>query len=151
MHIYQSWNQRLGNFFYHPLLHMQSQIISSCKKKNGNIRTAESKILFVLSYYVFYYVLMGVVSLIVFTVETLGQTVAVNTIQQYFVCEAAGTGSVCDRSSFDKLGTQFLWYLNSIFFGFVPIVNLTFIVNWTAVKKSCHQLQMWWSWQSDDI
>ena len=87
----------------------------------------------------------------VVTVEFLQQSARVKAILHYFVCEAAGTGNECDRSGFDNLGAQFLFFLNSLWLGLLAIVNLIFVVNWTAMKKSCHQFQTRWSQQSDNV
>ena len=96
-----------------------------------------------------YTALGGVTSMSVVTVEFLDQNERVKAILHYFVCEAAGAGSECDTSGFDTLGAKFLFFFNAVWLGLLAIVNLIFVVNWTAVKKSCHHFQMQWSGQSN--
>ena len=102
------------------------------------LSTAETKIILVLCYYA----LFGVSSLTYFSVESIDQDVKIRAIQQYFVCEAAGSGKECDRSSFDTLGYEGLIIVTYLLLGFIPTVNLTFAVNWSATKSSCHRIWM---------
>ena len=87
--------------------------------------TAETKIILVLCYYA----LFGVSSLSYFSVESIDQDVKIRAIQQYFVCEAAGSGKECDRSGFDTLGYEGLIIVTYLLLGLIPTVNLIFVVN----------------------
>ena len=66
----------------------------------------------------------------------------VSAIQQYFVCEAVGSGTECDHSGFDNFGYGGLTVLAYLMLGFVPAVNLTFVINWTAARASCKHFWM---------
>ena len=83
------------------------------------------------------------VSLSLISVESVGQDIKIIAIQEYFVCEAAGSGIECDQSSFAILGSQGLVLINYLILGLVPIANLIFVVNWRDLKKSCQDFWMW--------
>ena len=55
-------------------------------------------------------------------------------IEQYFVCEAAGTGIECDHSNIDQYTSIGLESLLIITFGLAPVINLIFVVNWVVAK-----------------
>ena len=55
-------------------------------------------------------------------------------IEQYFVCEAAGTGIECDYSDIDQYTYAGLESLLMVTFGLAPVTNLIFVVNWTVAK-----------------
>ena len=107
-------------------------------KKVWKFSIPETKILVVLCYYGFF----GVVTLSLLSVESIEQEVQSTAIQEYFICEAAGSSSECDRSSFATVGAQGLVLLNYLMLGLVPTVNLIFVVQWRALKKSCQQFWM---------
>ena len=104
------------------------------------ISTAETKIILVLCYYA----LFGLVALSYFAVESAYQEDQFQAIQQYFVCEAVGSGTECDRSEFDNanFGYPGLTLLVYLMLGLIPAVNLTFVINWTVVGKSCKHFWM---------
>ena len=104
----------------------------SSRKGVCNISTAENKVVLVLCYYA----LFGLVTLTTFSVEYAHQELQYTAIQQYFVCEAAGSGQECDRSSFDSLGYHGLVLVGYFLLGLLPVVNLTFVINWTVAKAS---------------
>ena len=84
-----------------------------------------------------YYALFGLVALSDFAVEIANQEDQFQAIQQYFVCEAVGSGMECDRSEFEKFDYHGLTVLVYLMLGLVPTVNLTFVINWTAARVSC--------------
>ena len=57
-------------------------------------------------------------------------------IEQYFTCEAAGSGADCDRSHFDKSVYPGLVTSTFALLGFLPCVSLIFVVNWRGVKET---------------
>ena len=112
---------------------IQNQIATGFRKGVWKLSTAETKIIVVLCYYA----LFGLVALSYFAVESANQEEQFQAIQQYFVCEAVGSGTECDRSGFDNFGYRGLIVLADLMLGLIPTVNLTFVINWTAAKKSC--------------
>ena len=115
------------------LICIQNQIATGFKKQVWKISTAETKIILVLCYFA----LFGLVSLSYFAIETANQDDVLVAIQQYFVCEAVGSGTECDRSGFDHFGLHGLTVFVYLLLGLIPAVNLTFVINWTAAKESC--------------
>ena len=75
-------------------------------------------------------------------VEIANQEGQFQAIQQYFVCEAVGSGMECDRSGFDNFGNPGLTSLAYLMLGLIPAVNLTFVINWTVAGKSCKHFWM---------
>ena len=118
------------------ILHIQSQFRSLNKKGICNWNPAETKITMVLIYYGVFLL----TALIYFSVASTDLDTAVLGIQQYFVCEAAGSGMECDRSSFDQFGF-YMGMLVYIMIGFLPAVNLVFVINWTATRRSCRRVK----------
>ena len=96
------------------------------------ISTAETKIVLVLCYYA----LFGIVTLSYFSVVVAEQKSEFLAIQQYFICEAAGSGVECDRSGFNHFGYQKGVVVVYLLLGLIPTVNLTFVINWTVAKDS---------------
>ena len=111
----------------------QNQIATGFRKGVWKLSTAETKIVVVLCYYA----LFGLVALSYFSVESAYQEEQFQVIQQYFVCEAVGSGTECDRSGFDNFGYHGLTILAYLMLGLLPAVNLTFVINWTAASESC--------------
>ena len=100
------------------------------------VSTPEAKILLVL----LYYAVIVIVSLSYYSVQ-VGEHLQeddITLIAQYFICEAAGSnnGVECDRSGFDRLGYNGLRVLIYLLLGLIPVVNLTFVINWTVAKMS---------------
>ena len=56
-------------------------------------------------------------------------------IEQYFTCEAAGSGADCDSSHFDQSVYAGLVTSTFALLGFLPCVSLIFVVNWRGVKE----------------
>ena len=117
-----------GHFSY-PC--MQNLIATGFRKGVWKISTAETKIILVLCFYG----LFGVLSMSYFALETAGHEDQYQAIQQYFVCEAVGSGVECDRSGFENISYFDLVALVYLMLGLVPAVNLTFVINWTAAKE----------------
>ena len=57
-------------------------------------------------------------------------------VEQYFVCEAAGTGIECDHSDINQYTYAGPVSVSNIMFGLAPVVNLVFVLNWTAAKAT---------------
>ena len=112
---------------------MQAQITSSYKGGLQKIRTAETKIILIL----FYGAIHGIITLCFLAMSLANQAELSAAIQQYFSCEASGTGMECDRSNINQFNYSALLFIVSIMFGFAPAVNLTFVVNWTGAKSFC--------------
>ena len=110
----------------------QSQITSSLKSGVWKISTAESKIILVLCYYA----LFGMVALSYFSIGAAKQGDEVTAITDYFLCEAVGSGEECDRSGFEDFGYHGLAVLAYFLLGFIPFVNLIFVINWTVAKAT---------------
>ena len=106
------------------------------------ISTPEAKILLVL----LYYAVIVIVTLSYYSVQ-VGEQLQENDITpiaQYFICEASGSGNgvECDRSGFDHLGYHGLAVLIYLLLGLIPVVNLTFVINWTVAKESMKRIWM---------
>ena len=105
------------------------------------ISTPEAKILLVLMYYA----VIVIVTLSYYSVqvgEQLQQDDITPIIAQYFICEAAGSGNgvECDRSGFGHFGYHGLGVLIYLLLGLIPVVNLTFVINWTVAKESLKRI-----------
>ena len=111
---------------------MQRQIPSSFRKRIWKISTAETKIILVLCFYA----LFSIIALTYFSIGVAHQEDEASAIQQYFICEATGSGMDCDRSGFDHFGYRGLAVLFYWLLGFIPAVNLIFVINWTMAKAS---------------
>ena len=131
LHVYKYY----GSLFS---FRMQHQIVHGLKKGIWKISTPETKILIVLCYYF----LFGVVSLSYFSIESANREDYLLAIQRYFICEAAGSGTECDRSGFDNFGYRWVGSLVFLMLGLIPAVNLTFVINWTVAKELCKNLWM---------
>ena len=114
-------------------MYVQHQIATGFKKGVWKLSTSETKVILVLCYYA----LFGLVALSYFAVESANQDDYLQAIQQYFVCEAVGSGMECDRSGFENNNYHFWNILVYMMLGFIPAVNLTFVINWTAARASC--------------
>ena len=105
------------------------------------ISTAETKIMLVLCYYALFGIaLLGYLSVVIDEEED-----KIVAITEYFMCEAAGSGVECDRSGFDHFGFHGLLVLINLLLGFIPVVNLIFVINWTVAKQSMKHTWMKYS------
>ena len=91
-----------------------------------------------------YYALFSVILLIHLSTRILDNSGNQSTsLQTYFVCEAFGSGMECDHSGFDQFGTADVSVLVFLLlFSLIPLVNLTFVINWTAAMGSCKHIWM---------
>ena len=112
---------------------MQTQITTSYKQGIWKVRTAETKIILILCYDGILVVLL----LCFFAVRGVRRSERLAATQQYFVCEAAGTGMECDRSNIENFLSSVLFCIGFVLLGFAPAVNLIFVVNWTGAKSFC--------------
>ena len=96
------------------------------------ISTAEKKLLAVLCYYI----LFGITALVSFAFYLAQKETLTATTIQYFTCEATGhVPGKCDRGLFEQHDD--IWWLICISFillGFIPTVNLIFVVNFGEVR-----------------
>ena len=99
---------------------MQNQITSSYRKVN--------------------YGIFGIVTLSYFSLGIINQNEYITAIEQYFVCEAAGSGAECDRSEFEQFTYSGLEITTFALLGFTPFVNLIFVVNWRTSKDLCQKI-----------
>ena len=53
----------------------------------------------------------------------------IDAIQHYFVCDGAGSQMECDRSQFEQFTYYGLVIATFFLLGFLPCVNLIFVVN----------------------
>ena len=100
------------------------------KKENSNLAVIETKVLIALTYYAVF----GVVAMADFALFTARNDEHISEIYEYFVCEAKGSGSECDRTGFEKQ-RAWLHSLTYALLGLLPLVNLIFVVSW---KKVAH-------------
>ena len=112
---------------------LQKQGIFLKNKKGIHlISTAEKKLLLVLSYYI----IAGVSGLVYFAVFTADLDMIRKTVASYFLCEAFGhVPGKCDRTHLQRFWTWWLQGLTYLFIGCIPLVYMTFVVNFTTVKK----------------
>ena len=96
------------------------------------ISTAEKKLLVVLCYYIIF----AVTALIAFCLYTARRDTLIAATMQYFACEATGhVPGRCDRASFQQHNDN--WWLSCVIYillGFIPTVNLIFVVNFGEVQ-----------------
>ena len=97
----------------------------------GISNLAEWKILFVLSYYVIF----GVSALIYFGLLTSTSVRFSQALQENFICEASGIENNCDHSEFEQFTYPMLAGTTYFLIGFIPVVNLGFVIQWTAAQK----------------
>ena len=77
-----------------------------------------------------------------FAVEYAYYKAQYKAIQKYFFCEAAGSETECDRSSFDDLSIHGLVLAGYFLQGLLPVINLSFVINWTLAKAFFKQLRL---------
>ena len=106
---------------------------SSYMQANRELIAAERKLLLVL----FYYVTFGIVMLSYLAVQSADKDYISSALEQYFICEAPGSGADCSRSEFDKPVYAGLVTATFLMLGFLPCVNLIFVVSWQGVKEFC--------------
>ena len=104
------------------------------------ISTAETKILIILCYYA----LFAVVSLSYFTAGLEDQDEFLDAIERYFVCEGARSQMECNRAELEQFTYPGVVIATFVLLGFIPCVNLIFVINWRATKKLWKSIQMRW-------
>ena len=114
------------------------------------LSTAEKKLLFVLSYYLVF----GVIMLIFFVTFAARGEGANAAADEYFACEAPGhVPGKCDRELEDVFNYfSGYWWLASVSFllaGLVPMVFLTFVLDVKSIRRKistfrsfCHKLKL---------
>ena len=120
-HVYVFVFKRKGHIM-HPIpsyLLPQNWIFGrKFKKGNSNLTVIETKIFIALTYYAVF----GVVTMADFALFTANQDNHISEIQKYFVCEAKGSGSECDRSQFEGQ-RGWLHSLSYILLGLLPLIS----------------------------
>lgn len=103
---------------------------SSTTKGKWKIENPYTKILVILCYDA----LLGVSAVIFYSITSSDQDERVTSIQKYFLCEATGSTSECDRSDIGGFTIIVLGLVVYSMLGIVPALNLVFVINWTATK-----------------
>ena len=97
-----------------------------------NITIAEIKLLVILSYASIF----GCLVITHLSITSAHQKDRLAATTAYFDCELQGTPNNCSRDEIERLvEDQILLFIAYVCMGFFPLVNLTYIVNWTAAKK----------------
>ena len=108
------------------IYYLQNWIIQRrYKKKNSKINIVQAKIFIAL----LYYAVFGIISLVYISLSESSQDIFLEELQKYFVCEAKGTGSACDRSQFEQHQHTWLRGLTFTLLGLLPLVNLIFVIS----------------------
>ena len=118
----------------------QNQIATSYRSRSWKISTAETKILVVLCYYAIF----GIIALSFFAISSAEQEEFINAIEEYFICEGAGSQMECDRSQFEQYTYSGLVITTFVLLGFLPCVNLIFVIKWGAGKHFFHGIWVRW-------
>ena len=118
-------------------IYIQNQIASSYRKGIWKFSASETKILIAL----FNYGIFGIITLSYFSIGTINKNEFITAVEQYFVCEAAGSGTECDRSEFEQFLYSGLEITTFALLGFAPYVNLIFVINWRATKDLCQRIR----------
>lgn len=98
-----------------------------------DITIAETKILFVLCYYVVF----GVITLAYFGYTTADQEDFVNGIKSYFTCEASGqrpNSTPCDPDLYLQYNNPELGATTYLLMGLITTANFIFVINWKFTK-----------------
>ena len=114
----------------------QNQIATGYRSGSWNISTAETKILVILCYYAIF----GIIALTYFALASADLDEFTDAIEEYFVCEGAGSQVECDRSQFEQYTYFGLVVATVLLLGFLPCVNLIFVIKWAAAKDFCHDI-----------
>ncbi len=100
-----------------------------------SMSTAEKKILIVFCYYI----LLGVIALMAFTLAVKDDEIVAHEYETYFLCESKGIDpnnpEECDRSGFEQYLTPGLMACAYILIGIFPALNLIFVVNIKELKE----------------
>ena len=109
--------------------------------KEGFVGTAEMKIFIVLCYYV----LIGSAALAAFTLNATTSASFVKKIYQYFACKANGDSNMCDdeRSAYERFTNPEIGTASFILLGFLPAVNLVYVLSCDNLKRMCIFCNKW--------
>lgn len=77
--------------------------------------------------------MFGVVTLIYFGITTAQQDHFILALTEYFTCEAVGKGP-CD-ANYEEYIYPALASITFLLMGFIPLINLTFVVNWRWLRE----------------
>ena len=122
---------------------MLSSALQNCifrrkfQAKNSSLAVIETKIFIAL----IYYAVFGIVALSDYALFTENHNNYISEVQKYFVCEAMGSGSKCDRSRFERQQRTWLHGTAYVLLGLLPLVNVIFVVSW---KSAIHHLKNIW-------
>ena len=119
-------------------LFAQNQIAKGYKSRSWIISTAQTKILVILCYYAIF----GIVALTYFALAIADLDEFMDASLEYLVCEGAGSQVECDRSQFEQYTYFELVMLTFLLLGFLPCVNVVFVINWAAAKNFCRDIWM---------
>ena len=100
--------------------------------KMKRARKAELKILIVF----IYFFIFTVISLISFTIGSQNIPEFISELTLYFACESQGVqpGRTCERG-FNRMLNEAILCLSLILLGFVPVVNLVYVINYQEMKR----------------
>ncbi|KAL5515466.1 hypothetical protein EMCRGX_G000636 [Ephydatia muelleri] len=109
--------------------------------KEGFVGTAEMKIFIVFCYYV----LIGSAALAAFTLNATTSASFVKKINQYFACKANGDSDMCDdeRSAYERFTYPEIGTASFILLGFLPAVNLVYVLSCDNLKRICIFCNKW--------
>ena len=105
--------------------------------------TAEKKVLIVF----LYYVLLGIIALASFGINTRTLKAFVSALEVYFLCESARSGN-CEQSRNTALQYSFsgLTDTSYILLALFPLVNLVYAFNFNELKEILHiRLKVKWN------
>ncbi len=100
--------------------------------KNSNLTAAEKKLIFIFAYYIVF----AVLTLVFYSLTISDLDNFLDAVTEYFKCEATGHNpdSPCPKSyeqyKYPQIGATVY-----ILMGFIPVVNLVFVINSVALEK----------------
>ena len=117
---------------------LQKRIISSYRKGVCKLDIPQTKIIHLLSYVA----MLALTGMIFFTLVSADLDSFNESFIQYLFCEANGTGTECDRSTFNQYsyignGLSSMVYL---MMGLIPTFDLIFVISWRDAKRSLQHL-----------
>ena len=113
---------------------LQQQGLFRNKTKNPKVKTAEKKLFFVLAYYAIFIAIV----LTYYSVNIRDYANFTDEVKKYFVCEAFGYNSdkPCPKN-YEQYTYGWLEAVAYILLGFLPAVNLIFVINFQHLKDQC--------------
>ena len=127
------WLLLLSLLFNHSMQHQGFFRNKSVNTKIKVMSTAEKKLLFVFAYYIIY----AVIVLVFYSVSVRDLDRFVEASREYFFCEAGGYNpeDPCPRT-YEQYKYPYLQSTVYIVLGFIPAVNLIFVVNIQRLKEA---------------